>query len=326
MSAKKNVILEVKNLIIPAIFMAAIVYASEITILSIGFTLTYLTAKIPNFAHGTYAGIGIYVSYTFSKIMNLSPYLGFPVSFLLGGGIGVIIFMLVVNVLSRMGGGDIVLTISTLAIQIFITSIIYIYAYWLRITFKTYTMGFLLKQFDFEFAGMPGIFTFSISICIIIVILLHYMLTRTKIGIAMRATSEDPDLASIIGIDTYRIQFFSWFLTGGLACLAGAMIPLWFMSTPNSGAIMITSVMAGSLLGGFESIYGAIIGGFGVGLSEILVTRLLQNFLGSWVGEYKALIPMLILIVVLLIEPRGLYGTYKSFKSRRFDKRLLAIG
>ena len=61
------------DMLIPAIWMAALVYASELTLLSIGFTLTYLTAKIPNFAHGTYAGIGIYVSYTFSKIWGLSP-------------------------------------------------------------------------------------------------------------------------------------------------------------------------------------------------------------------------------------------------------------
>ena len=61
---------------IPAIWIAALVFASELTLLSIGFTLTYLTAKVPNFAHGTYAGIGIYVSYTFSKIWGLSPYLG----------------------------------------------------------------------------------------------------------------------------------------------------------------------------------------------------------------------------------------------------------
>ena len=63
-------------MIIPAIWLNALIFASELTLLSIGFTLTYLTAKIPNFAHGTYAGVGIYVSFTFSKIFGMSPYIG----------------------------------------------------------------------------------------------------------------------------------------------------------------------------------------------------------------------------------------------------------
>lgn len=311
-------------MILPAIWMAAIVYASEITLLSIGFTLTYLTAKIPNFAHGTYAGIGIYVVYTFTKIMNLSPYLGFPVSFFLGGAMSVAIYLLVIGVLSRMGGGAIVLTISTLAIQIFLTASLYIYAFWLRETFKLYTMGFILKQQDFTIAGFPGIFTVALGICIATVLVLHYFLTRTKMGIAMRATAEDTELASVLGININRIQIISWFLTGGMACLAGAMLPMWFMCTPASGAAIITSIMAGSLLGGFESVYGAIVGGFGIGLSEILFTKWLQDALGTWVGEYRPLIPMFFLVAILLIEPRGLQGLYEKLMASPYGEKILA--
>lgn len=311
-------------MIIPAILMAAIVYACEISILSIGFTLTYLTAKIPNFAHGTYAGIGIYVTFTITKILNLSPYIGLPISFVLGGITSIIIYMLVISVVTRMGGGTIVLTISTLAIQIFLTAIIYIYAYWLRVKYKTYTMNFILKQNDFKFAGLPGIFFVSLGLCLFTVITLHYFLTRTKTGIAMRATSEDPELSSVLGIDTNRIQILSWFMTGGLACLAGAMLPMWFMCTPASGSAIITSIMAGSLLGGFDNIYGAIVGGFGVGLSEILLTYWLQGVLGVWVGEYRPLIPMIFLVAVLLFEPRGLQGVYERFKSSSAGEKIMA--
>ena len=293
--------------------MAALVYASEITLLSVGFTLTYLTAKVPNFAHGTYAGVGIYVSYTFSKIWGLSPYLGFPVSFVIGGIISVIIYKLVIGVLTNMGGGAIVLTISTLAIQIFLTAIIQIYAYYLRERFSTYAMAFLLKEDDFMFADFPGIFIVSLSLTVLSVLALHFMLTRTKLGVAMRATAEDPELASVLGINIDQIQLFSWFLTGGLACLAGAMIPLWFQSTPQSGAMIITSIMAGSLLGGFDSIYGSVVGGAIVGMSEILLTTWGQAIIGVWVGEYRPIIPMIFLVTVLLIEPQGLQGVWSKF-------------
>jgi branched-chain amino acid transport system permease protein len=153
------------------------------------------------------------------------------------------------------------------------------------------------------------------------------MLTRTKIGVAMRATAEDPELASVLGININQIQIFSWFLTGGLACVAGAMIPMWFQATTTSGAAIITSIMAGSLLGGFDSVYGAVVGGFLVGLSEVMLTTWGGQIIGVWVGEYRPLIPMIFLVSVLLIEPDGLQGAYNKFMaSERGGKMLQSIG
>ena len=302
------------SVMLPAIWTAALVFASELTLLSIGFTLTYMTAKIPNFAHGTYAGVGIYVSYTINKILGLNPYVGFPLAFFIGGLFSVLIYKVVIEALQKMGGGAIVLTISTLAIQIGLTAFIQIYAFYLRERFNTYAMNFLLKEADFRYAGFPGIFIVSLSLSIGSVIGLRYLLTKTRMGIAMRATAEDPELASVLGINTERIQVFSWFLTGGLACLAGAMIPMWFMSTPQTGAALITSIMAGSLLGGFSNIYGAVIGGATVGLSEIMLTTWGQEIIGTWVGEYRPLVPMMFLVAVLLIEPEGLEGVWRRIK------------
>jgi len=312
------------NMIIPAIWISAIVYASLITVLSIGFTLTYLTAKIPNFAHGTYAGIGIYVSYTVSKILRLSPYVGFPIAFIVGATISATVYILVIGVLQRMGGGGIVLTISTLAIGIFLTAFLNIYCYWIREVYKTYAFGFMLREDDFVIGDYPGIFPFSLVLCIVAVISLHYLLTKTSTGVAMRAAAEDTELASVLGINVNRIQLFSWFLTGGLASMSGALLPLWFLSTPTTGGGLITSIMAGSLLGGFENVYGAIFGGFTVGFSEILVTYLLQGIVGTWVGEWRPLIPMFILIAVLLFEPRGLQGLYERFMASKMKKRIMS--
>ncbi len=309
----------------PPLWVNAITYSSMITILSIGFTLTYLTAKIPNFAHGTYAGVGIYVVWTLSKIYGFSPYLGFPLAFVIGGIVSLILYVTVIRVISRLGGGAVVLTISTLAIQILLTAMLSIYVYWARGIFGTYGMGFMLKEFDFKIGTYPGIFPMSFLICFVVVILLHILLTRTKTGIAMRATAEDPELASVLGINIDMIQKLSWFITGGLACLAGAMYPLWFQSYPKSGGMIMTSIMAGSLLGGFENIYGAIVGGFGVGFSEIVLTAWLQKQLGPWVGRWRPIIPMVILVAVLLFEPRGLTGLYERVKASPIWDRALAM-
>lgn len=309
-------------MVLPAIWMSSIIYASLITVLSIGFTLTYLTAKIPNFAHGTYAGIGIYTSFTVARVFYINPYLSAPLSFILGGGISVLIFVLVIGAIQRIGGGAIVQTIATLAIQIFMTAALSIYAYWLQEVYRKYTMPFMLKENDFELFGMPGIFTFALVFCVATVITLHYLLTRTKTGISMRATAEDPELSSVLGINTYRIQLFSWYLTGSLACFAGTLLPMYFASYPTTGAAMITSIMAGSLLGGLESIYGAIFGGFVVGVSELLITYWLQGIVGVWIGEYRPMVPMFFLIAILLTEPRGLHGIYERFMASKAGGRL----
>lgn len=309
---------------IPAIWISSIIYSSLITVLSIGFTLTYLTAKIPNFAHGTYAGVGIYISFTLSRLMFMSPYVSIPISFILGGVMSVAIFVIVIGTLQRIGGGAIVLTISTLAIQIFMTAMLNVYTFWVLLINRLYTSPFILRQDDIIIGGLPGIFPFSVIFCVVSVIVLSIMLTRTKIGIAMRATAEDTQLASVLGINIYRIQLFSWFLTGGLACLAGSLIPMWFSSAPTTGAAMTTTIMAGSLLGGLDNIYGAIFGGFIVGFSEQLLTYFLVGLVGVTVGEYRPLIPMIILIIVLLFEPRGLNGVYERLKARGILQRTKA--
>jgi branched-chain amino acid transport system permease protein len=80
--------------------------------------------------------------------------------------------------------------------------------------------------------------------------------------------------------------------------------------------------MAGSLLGGLENIYGAVIGGFGVGMVEILLTGWLMKYVGLWVGEYRPLIPMIIVIAVLLIQPAGISGAIERWRvSRKSQER-----
>lgn len=314
-------------MLLNALWMAAIIYACELTILSIGFTLTYLTAKIPNFAHGTYAGIGIFTVWICDRIYNISPYYGFPFAFLFCGLFSVAMYVLIINVLSNLGAGAIVMTIATLAIQIFLQASLWAFSYWLRSITGRYTTGFLLKRTDFVLFDTPGIFYVSLGCSLIAIITLHWMLTRTRIGIAMRATSEDTELSAVLGINVNRIQIFAWFLTGGLAGLAGAMVPMWFASSAATAGGMQTSIMAGSLLGGFTNMYGAIIGGFSIGLLEILLTFQLQQIIGTWVGEYRPLIPMLVLVLVLIVEPNGLQGFYSRFAATKTGERFLkAIG
>jgi branched-subunit amino acid ABC-type transport system permease component len=85
---------------------------------------------------------------------------------------------------------------------------------------------------------------------------------------------------------------------------------------------MLSSIMAGSLLGGFDSIYGSVIGGVIIGMTEVLFTTWGQSVFGAWVGEYRPLIPMTFLVAVLLIEPEGLHGAYNKFKQTETGERI----
>jgi len=288
-----------------------------------------MTAKIPNFAHGTYAGYGIYTVFTFARVWEMNPYFGFFVAPIVGAIIGVLLYTVVVSTLRRMGGGAIVLTIATIALGIFLEQGLHIYAYWIRETRGLMSYGFLLKLNDFKFLGFQGIFPVSLILCAVIVVVLHRTLTGTNFGIAMRATAEDPTLASVLGINTNRIQMVSWAMTGGMAAMAGAMLPMWFMGSPIAGNGLLSSCMAGSLLGGLDNIYGAVIGGFGVGLVEILVTSQLQTWFGLWVGEYRPMVPMVMTIVILLIEPDGISGYIERLRVQkrgpRIVRRLLGV-
>jgi branched-chain amino acid transport system permease protein len=124
----------------------------------------------------------------------------------------------------------------------------------------------------------------------------------------MRATAEDEDLAASLGVNTKFVHVFSWFISGALSALAGAIMPLWTMTAIDYNDRLLVSVMAGSVLGGLTSIYGAIIGGLFVALSQKLLSYLLILAFGVQMGAYEALLPIIILFLVLAIEPNGITG------------------
>lgn len=310
----------------PPIFKDAVMYANLILMLTIGFTLTYLIAKIPNFAHGTFAGIGIYVIFYIVKIQQMNPYIAAPISFLLGAGLGTFLYVVVIGTLKKYGATPLALTISTLALQIIIGTLINIYADWIREVTGVYSRVFLLRYADFKIFGLPGVLMVTTTLIVLLIIILHLVLTKTKFGIAMRATVENPALASMLGVDVEKVSTVSWAITGGLAGLAGSFLPLWFQGQPATGNLLMTSVFAASVLGGLSSIYGAMIGGYIIGLGEILGISLLSKAVGAWIAAYRMLIPLMILVVVLLFAPRGIMGVIGEYQAKKITRRRMEEG
>ncbi len=302
------------------IFSDAIIFASLLTLLSIGLTLTYLTTRVPNFAHASFATVGVYIALIASRVWESSPYIAIPIAFAVSGAIAVLLYTFILKPLIRKGASQAIQMVATLAFDLIMIALLNITADYITKTFQVSSREFTLRSYDGEFMGLPLIVFVAPIVVIILAITLHIILKKTKFGIAMRAATENPDLSGTVGINVKLVYGVSWLLGGGIAGIAGALMSLWFQGDPNLGPLLIPSIFAASIAGGFLSIYGAIAGGLLVGLTEVLGTRFLAGELGSWLIAYRPLIPLVFIVVTLLLAPRGLAGINWS-KLRRYGSR-----
>ncbi len=302
------------------IFSDAIIFASLLALLSIGLTLTYLTTRVPNFAHASFATIGVYIALVATRVWESSPYIAIPIAFVISGIVAVALYTFILKPLIRKGASQAIQMVATLAFDLIVIAMLNIFADYIINTYQITSREFTLRSYDLEFMGLPMIVIAAPITIAILAITLHIVLRKTKFGIAMRAATENSDLSGIVGINVKLIFGISWLLGGGIAGIAGALMSLWFQGDPNLGPQLIPSVFAASIVGGFFSIYGAIAGGILVGLTEVLGTRFLAGELGSWLIAYRPLIPLVFIVVTLLIAPRGLAGINWS-RLRRYGSR-----
>ena len=284
-----------------------VVYASLFGLMAVGLTLTYLTTKVPNFAYGSFVTIGSYTSFSVFRIDHVNPYFSVPLAFLLGALVSVAMYLGVLRMLARRGSSLVALMISTLAIDIAFVGIFGIYSDYLTSHYGIVdSKNFFRLLADFSLYGLPGLFyTAPISLALVTTALFLF-LTRTRFGVAMRASVENPSLARVLGIDVERTYVFAWFLAGGFASTAGSFSALWLQGGTTVGSGLIVEIFAASVLGGLASIYGAAFGGLIVGASEILLTQAGITVFGSWISIYQKGFPLLIMVITLLLFPRGL--------------------
>jgi len=134
---------------------------------------------------------------------------------------------------------------------------------------------------------------------------LHFLLQETKLGKAMRASSDNIDLAKITGINTDRVMMATWIIAGAFAAVGGVMLGVLFSQlTVNMGFFLLLPMFAGVILGGLQSVYGAILGSYIVGLSMDVGIYAIPD-IGS---VYRIPIAFAILFVVLLVKPEGITG------------------
>jgi len=308
--------------LLPPYVIDAIIYSALFALTSLGVTLIYQTSKVPNFAHGSIVTLGIYIAFSLNVLWNVTPYFSAPVSFVICGLVYVLMYWVVLKPLTQRGAPTFFLIVATFAVGVAFTGIFGAYTDYLVNSFRIANAKyFVLISTDFSFLGQKGLLYLAPSTLAAVCLVMYVFLTKTRLGVGMRAASENPRLAEILGINVVAVTSVAWFIAGGLAGLAGSYFVMELPGTPGVGTNLILGMFAGSILGGLGSLFGAVIGGVIVGGSEIVLTYLLATAFGSWVNAYSVGIPMLLMVIILLIAPSGITSIHwRKLRRSRITK------
>ena len=137
-----------------------------------------------------------------------------------------------------------------------------------------------------------------------LVVLLYLFLERTKVGKALRAMADNPDLARVSGVNTELMVFWTWVVVAALAAVGGVLLGVQSHLRPEMGAFNLLPLFAATILGGIGSPYGALLGAFIIGVGQQLFAGLVPDFISP---AYKSGASFLILFVLLLVRPTGLF-------------------
>jgi len=296
--------------------MSMVTLSSFLSLMGFGLTLVRRTTGVWNIAQGGFVSIGTYVILTSVNFLGGSPYLYLPLAFLIGAGAGSVLFLVAIDPLRKRKASPIILLVATIAFNLTLIGVINIYADYLQNVFRINSKNFLLTKLDFKIFGYPGVSIISALILLVFTILFYLFLKYTKTGLTLRGSTEQPDLAGVLGVNIKFVYLLSWTLSGGSAGLAGGLLTMFFQCNPNIGASLIAMMFCVSIIGGVEEIYGPFLGGWLVGFTQIYGIVLLVKVLGSWVISYKEILPMIILVITLIFIPQGLSGIKWGAKVR----------
>ncbi|HID09313.1 TPA: hypothetical protein EYP13_03725, partial [Candidatus Micrarchaeota archaeon] len=214
--------------------LSAIAYASGLSLLCLGLTLTYMTTKVPNFAHATIAITGsivtlLLIDRVYYPMATWSIYIVAPIiAFMVGAALSTAIYVVVLRPLADRGNTVIGLMIATFALDIILVSLLTVLVYQLpaenlgRLTAQN-LLGFERRITILGITGTSSAYVLPVM-AFLTALALYVFLNKTKFGIAMRAAIENPDLASVLGINVRRVYLASWLIAGGIAGMAGSLM------------------------------------------------------------------------------------------------------
>jgi branched-subunit amino acid ABC-type transport system permease component len=263
-----------------------------------GFSLIYSVNKFIHFAHGAVIAFSAYILYFLFAVLGLDFYLAVILAILFSAFIGFLINFLIYKNLRARKGSSVILLIASVGILILLESLILIF-----FGADVKTIGFLKVAKGMEFLGaiITPLQVFIIVVSLILLAGLFFFMKKSKLGKAMRAVSDNKDVAEIVGISSEKIYKWSFIIGSAIAGVAAVLIGLEQNLEPTMGTNLMIKGFAAAIIGGIGSVHGAVLGSFLLGLVE--------NF-GIWYlpSGYKDAIAFILLFIFLLLRPQGILG------------------
>lgn len=267
-----------------------------------GFSLIYSTNKFVHFAHGSTIAFSAYFLYYLFSVIGLDFYLSAIFAVIFSGLFGVFMLEFFYAPLSKRKASGLILLTASVALLILFESIIL-----LLFGADVKTLNFIKVEKGMELFGaiITPLQSAIIIISLVLLLVLYFFMKKTKLGKAMRAVSDNKDVAEIVGISSKKIFVWSFFIGSFIAGIGGVLIALEQNLEPMMGTNLMIKGFTGAIIGGVGSVPGAVLGSFLLGFAE--------NF-GIWYlpSGYKDAIAFVILFVFLLLRPQGILGIKKE--------------
>lgn len=287
--------------ILPQTLIDGVVFGLIIAVCSIGLSLIYGTTGLSNFAHGEIVTFGALVTWYLNQEAGLYLLFAAPFGILAGMVFGGLFEVGLWRPLRHRKTGLTSMMIVSIGLAIFFR---YLWNYIYGGRAKPYADFQQQEQIDLGPFDLTPRSIWTIFICIAVLLGVALFLLRTRLGKAMRAVSDNPDLASATGINTDRVLLVVWLLGGALAGLGGVLLGLDQQVKWDSGAGLLLLMFAAITLGGLGNAFAALVGSLVIGVAVELWTWVLPSFV-----DIKRVGALSLLIVLLLVRPQGLLGT-----------------
>lgn len=269
---------------------------------AVGISMIFGILRFAHFAHGDVMSIGAYGVLTAVWLMPIHPLLLLPFGIVLAVLSALAVDYFFYRPLRKLP--TIYTVISSFGVALIFRSLMQII--W-GADNQVFVDGVTMPVLLFDTFRISALHAEAIAITFIIAVGLHYFLTRSRTGRAMRALADEPELAAVAGLDTEEIIRWTWIIGASLAAIAGVFAGMDTDVHPNLGWNLLLPMFAAAILGGIGKPMGAMLGGIIIGLAEELSTY-------NWIGDaslvspsYKSAVAFMIMVVLLIFRPQGLF-------------------
>lgn len=285
------------------ILITGLILGSMLALLAIGFSLIFGVARIVNIAHTAFYMVAAYCIYSLSVRLGVNQVLAMVIAVLLVTFLGLLAYTFLIEPIREHEGA---VLIGTIALAMIFQEVIFLIFTGDNLSIPALVDGYFLL------GGVKILYQQLLAFAVVLVILLIVwgLLLKTRLGLAIRSTAEDREVANLMGMNESRLAMITLGLSVALAGVTGAVIGPLYVLHPHMWMEPLILMMAVVVLGGLGSIKGSFIAAYILGFTEAFVIFLIPT--GAFL---KGSIALSIMILVLLIRPEGLFGV--AFEEER---------